>query len=159
VPNTPNGPDRDEYLFRLDTAIRRTYTSTWRDEDARKSSLFGLLTARALYTRPDEVLHEQRAQLTEALAGPLVDEPGDVPEPDREPNGAYADDRPEPEGRSTDVRLMRWVKANVPDTRIRQEGAEPVTMTGGELFDLLYSAAERAYWWGADDVRQPGRDR
>lgn len=75
--NTPNGPDRDEYLFRLDFAIRKMHSQTWDDEDARTSSLFGLLTARALYTRPDEARNDQRAQLTEALAGPLVDEPGD----------------------------------------------------------------------------------
>lgn len=75
--NTPNGPDRDEYLFRLDFAIRKMHSQTWDDEDARTSSLFGLLTARALYTRPGEARNDQRAQLTEALAGPLVDEPGD----------------------------------------------------------------------------------
>jgi hypothetical protein len=90
VTNTPSSPDADEYLFRLDFAIRRMHSETWDDEDARKSSLFGLLTARALYTRPDEARNDQRAQLDEALAGPLVDEPGEVPEPDREPNGAYA---------------------------------------------------------------------
>jgi hypothetical protein len=66
-----SAPERDEHLTRLDTAIRRVHGEAWHGEDARKSTLFGLLTARALYTRPDEARNDQRAQLDEALAGSL----------------------------------------------------------------------------------------
>jgi hypothetical protein len=71
---------------------------------------------------------------------------------------SLADTRPYYEGRSTDARFSRWVKVNVPDQRIFDTGSDPVTMTGGELYQLMFEAVERAYFWGADDVARPGWD-
>jgi hypothetical protein len=62
------------------------------------------------------------------------------------------DDRPWSDGRSTDARFSRWVREHVPDTRIRMDGGDLVTLTGGELYDLVSQAAERFYWHGADDA-------
>src|SRR5581483_3266938 len=73
-------------------------------------------------------------------------------------NAKDPDPRPEYPGRSTGARLSRWVRENVPDRRIFDEGTDPVTMTGAELYALLGQVAERAYFWGADDVARPGWD-
>jgi hypothetical protein len=62
------------------------------------------------------------------------------------------DDRPCPEGRSNPARLARWVRDNVPNTRIREDGEAEVAMTGGEIYDLLLSAVSRFYHHGADDA-------
>lgn len=70
------------------------------------------------------------------------------------------DDRPYPQGESTDIRLARWLVDNTPNPLIRldvEEGSPedvPVTMTAAELGFLLYSVAERMYFYGADDVRE-----
>lgn len=83
---------------------------------------------------------------------------GDPPESDR-PNDREGDDRPYPQGESTDVRLARWLVDNTDNPLIRldvEEGSPedvPVTMTVAELGFLLYSAAERMYFYGVDDVR------
>ena len=37
-------------------------------------------------------------------------------------------------------------------------GADPVVMTGGDLYSLLHQVADRAYHWGTDDVAHPGWD-
>jgi len=66
---------------------------------------------------------------------------------------AGEDTRPAPDGEGTDARLKRWIKANVPDTAIREGGGGLVSMTGGQMYDLLFAVAERMYWHGADDVR------
>jgi hypothetical protein len=66
------------------------------------------------------------------------------------------DDRPAPDGRSTDARLQRWVRDNVPDVTIREDSGEPVYMTGGEVYLLLLAAVDRFYWHGADDVSGRG---
>jgi hypothetical protein len=55
------------------------------------------------------------------------------------------DDRPSPSGESNDARLLRYVKSEVTDRRIRRDGIEPVTLTGSQIFDLLSGVAERFY--------------
>lgn len=68
------------------------------------------------------------------------------------------DDRPYPQGESTDVRLARWLVDNNdnPDVRLDTEDEDdgPVTISKTELGYLLYSVAERMYWHGVDDVRE-----
>jgi hypothetical protein len=83
------------------------------------------------------------------------------------------DDRPEPEGLSNDARLARWVKAHVPNTRVRAGEQKTVMYRGEELYALLSEVAEHFYWLGTEDVqhhaahmqefwaaakRRPGRD-
>jgi hypothetical protein len=68
--------------------------------------------------------------------------------PGREPyvqDDSKPDDRPAPSGEGNDARLLRWVQANVADRRIRRSGIDPVTMTGGEIFALLFEVAEAFY--------------
>jgi hypothetical protein len=65
---------------------------------------------------------------------------------------ADQDDRPCPEGRGTDARLQRWIRDNVPNTAIRDDGQAEVTMTGGEIYSLLLDAVDRFYHHGADDA-------
>ncbi len=72
----------------------------------------------------------------------VTDQPGRVPYVQ---DDSTADDRENPSGESNDARLMRWVRAHVADRRIRQSGIDPVTMTGGEIFDLLFEVAEAFY--------------
>ena len=86
-------------------------------------------------------------RLIAALAGYLRSR-----QPDR------GDDRPAHDGRGTDARLSRWVRDNVSDRWIREDGADPVVMTGGDLYSLLHQVADRAYHWGTDDVAHPGWD-
>lgn len=84
---------------------------------------------------------------------------GDPDEQDRPPE-REGDDRPYPQGESTDTRLARWLADNTDNPLVRldvEEGSpedEPVTMTAAELGFLLYSVAERFYWHGADDTRE-----
>jgi hypothetical protein len=63
------------------------------------------------------------------------------------------DDRPAPRGEANDARLERWVRENVPDRRIRRSGIDPVTLTGGEIFDLLFEVAESFYGRGGADYQ------
>lgn len=62
------------------------------------------------------------------------------------------DDRPCPEGRGNDARLKRWIRDNVPDTRVREDGEAEVTLTGGEIYFLLFDVVDRFYKHGADDA-------
>lgn len=134
--NAPPWPDRDEYLFRLDFAIRRMHSETWDDEDARKSSLFGLLTARALYTRPDEARNDQRAQLDEALAGPLVDEPGDELAQMTQEAGAFLAGPPKarPDGWSQRDTVIRALAALVKAELVRKR-------RGGDTYPAAAASA------------------
>jgi len=66
---------------------------------------------------------------------------------------AEHDDREYPSGESNDARLMRWLVDSKTDQRIRSEGTDPVTMSGNDLFDLLYEVTDWAYHNGTDDVR------
>lgn len=69
-------------------------------------------------------------------------------QPGREPyvqDKSTPDDREVPSGESNDARLMRWVQAHVTDRRIRRSGIDPVTLTGGQVFDLLFEVAEAFY--------------
>jgi hypothetical protein len=63
------------------------------------------------------------------------------------------DDRPEPEGLGNDARLARWVKANVPNDRVREDGTKLVAYRGEELYALLTQVAEHFYWLGTEDVK------
>lgn len=84
---------------------------------------------------PEEI--DRAEQVTRAVA-----EGRGLPD-DRETSGG---------ARSNDARLLDWVRACVPDRRIRMDGKDAVTLTGGEIFDLLFSAADRFYHYGTDDV-------
>jgi hypothetical protein len=44
------------------------------------------------------------------------------------------------------------VRDNVPEVAIRDDGQAEVTMTGGQVYDLLLAAADRFYHHGADDA-------
>lgn len=76
-----------------------------------------------------------------------------------------ADDRDYPQGESTMARLKRWLVDNEVDPRIRDTEyddedrplttAENVTISGDNLYDLLWRVAERMYWHGVDDIREP----
>jgi hypothetical protein len=92
--------------------------------------------------------------------GHVADPGAGMTQPDRSPLPPWGsvlaeippDDRPCPEGRSNPARLARWVRDNVPNTRIREDGEAEVAMTGGEIYDLLLDAVDRFYHHGADDA-------
>jgi hypothetical protein len=76
-----------------------------------------------------------------------------------DPDPVPGDPRDYPTGEDGGARLMRWLVDNGHDYRIRPQDedtpdGETVTMTGAELFGLIYDAAERSYWNGVDDVRE-----
>lgn len=76
-------------------------------------------------------------------------------EPERKNTAPSAPDhRDYPSGESNDARLMRWLVDHKTDPLIRSEGTEPVTMTGGDLFDLMYDVTEWAYHNGVHDLRE-----
>ena len=83
---------------------------------------------------------------------------GDPEEGQDRPPEREGDDRPYPQGESTDTRLARWLVENNdnPDVRLdaEEEDDGPVTISRTELGFLLYSVAERMYFYGVEDVRE-----
>jgi hypothetical protein len=80
----------------------------------------------------------------------VTDQPGRAPYVQ---DDTTEDDRPAPRGEANDARLERWVRENVTDRRIRRDGIEPVTLTGSQIFDLLFEVAESFYGRGGADYR------
>lgn len=62
------------------------------------------------------------------------------------------EDREYPQGRGTDARLKRWLVDEGTNTAVREDGTNRVTLTGGQLYDLLFTVAEDMYWHGVRDV-------
>lgn len=74
---------------------------------------------------------------------------------DAEPaDNSFEDDRDCPDGNGSDARLKRWLVNNSTDPRIREQGIEGLTLTGGEVYDLLFDVADRFYSYGTDDVHE-----
>jgi hypothetical protein len=63
------------------------------------------------------------------------------------------DQRPYPAGNGNDARLMRWVRDNVPDPLVCEDGKGLVKMAGGDLYLLLSHVIDVFYWHGVDDTR------
>lgn len=64
-----------------------------------------------------------------------------------------SDDRDYPSGESLDSRLQRWLVDQGTDPRIRSGGTDAISFAGHEVYDLLATVAEWAYWRGVTDVR------
>lgn len=67
---------------------------------------------------------------------------------------SFGDDRDYPDGNGNDARLKRWLVDNSTDPRIREQGIEGMTLTGGQVYDLLFDVMDHFYWHGVDDVRE-----
>jgi hypothetical protein len=74
---------------------------------------------------------------------------------DAEPaDSSFEDDRDYPDGNGNDARLKRFLVDNSTDPRIREQGTEGLTLTGGEVYDLLFDVMDRFYRYGTGDVRE-----
>jgi hypothetical protein len=170
------GPYQDALRAYQDTQSSLTAAADRRRAEV--DAAISELTARGA-TEVHPGYHDATITMAAADAARLLDPPSRAGDSGREPRSVAAaaginshagrhtgqtesttrapDDRGDPGGISDDARLAGWLAGERTDPRIRRDGTEPVTITGGDLFGLLLKVRDWACRNGIADSQMSGQ--